>query len=51
VRLIAAFDGSAISSGSRSGASETSATGDERAQDDDVLDAALDEDGMDATGL
>jgi hypothetical protein len=33
------------------GASEAGATSDEQAQEDDVLDAALDEDGMDATGL
>jgi hypothetical protein len=33
------------------GASEARATSDERAQEDDVLDAASDEDGMDATGL
>jgi hypothetical protein len=31
--------------------SEGPTRSDEQAQDDDVLDAALDEDGMDATGL
>ena len=33
------------------GASEARATSDEQAQDDGVLDAALDDDGMDASGL
>jgi hypothetical protein len=33
------------------GASEARATSDEQAQEDDILDAAFDEDGMDATGL
>lgn len=33
------------------GASDQSASGNEQAQADDLLDAALDEDGMDATGL
>jgi hypothetical protein len=33
------------------GASDHSASGDEAAQADDLLDAAQDEDGLDATGL
>ena len=33
------------------GASEDGESGDEQAQADDILDAILDEDGMDATGL